>query len=402
MKFYTTVEVDEYKSDIKKKEKRRKIARDIIDFASNYLNYSVDRPARIRWKLFEEAIPSVRQGNKFISWLKVNMFIEVDSTYVIKNELKGIKGKSKGYVIDKEFFWEIFQLSNYYKIKAEPELYRNMEIGLITIENEYLLKKYENELKAKVPFKQIIGGESGRQTHELVNKKRDRKEVIFNNFIDYDISTAAPTILFQQYEIIMREFDFPRNRFNELSYIEYYIKNKTYERERIAELLGYDKSNEDNFIAGTKIVKKIINGLFNGMRIGENGYSIIFTKYLEYNKINLRKLQRDKFIKSLKRDIRTLWRILWDDLNYKNFKSRLKTTGKKWMLYLKAESNIMNNIIEPELIKITGEKGKGYFLEYDGFRLHKKYHKEFNIKNIEDKIYEEVEIRISLDNNNFT
>jgi hypothetical protein len=363
LKFFSTSQVDRFKNDIKRLESKRKIAKRTIEFATPFLVYKEDYPAFISSTSFKAQIGKV-DSDDFQMWLKRNLFIVVDSTYA-----PGVK--CKGYVINRDFFSELVQLTS-----------PNSKMTLDDIIERGLATQFKAELTGKKSW-EYKESDNGRKHNNAILAPRNIKASLFKDYNNYDISSAAPTILFQLFHRIFAELGTEYNRFNELSAIKEYIENKDEVRARIA----------NDYSLDLNVVKKIINALFNKAPFSKWDKTTIFKKYLEsdYDKMNL--LQKDDYIRHLRRDIRRMWMLVNSTMN-PEVKSR---RGKKsnWFFYMVEESKI-RRVIEDELMKLTGKKDVFYFLEHDGFRLHKKFSLNMNflVGRIKNELGYEVRIEM--------
>jgi len=134
---------------------------------------------------------------------------------------------------------------------------------------------------------------SHRLWHDLQMYRKPLKELLFthvNYLHQYDISAAMPTLVYQ----LARE-----NGCVDLTHIEYYLNNKTEVRNQLAQELKISP----------KIVKIIINGLFNGAKISKYSNSSIFLA-VNRNYWVIDQLKKNHFIMGLRIDISKIWKQL--------------------------------------------------------------------------------------------
>jgi len=370
LRLFSKHEVEKFKSDLMRLKVKRKIASRAFSLASIYVFATHDNPAYIHCSKFG-VIGRVNE-DAFPMWIKRNLFKEVDSKYS-----PGVK--CKGYIVDKEFY---LYLKNTLS-KEEINIINDTEHQANISATKELYKTYKQELNALKPI-EYTEGNDGRYHHILQGVKRELKsKIIFKDFNDYDISSAAPTILYQLYHNICKKYNIQYNRFNELATIEYYINNKVEVRKDFA--LQYNIDEE--------IAKKILNSFFNKAKLAANNHCVIYTKYLEFDKTKLLKMQQDPFIKTLRRDIGFLWNKIYSVMNEEVVKRPNKV--KRWYLYFAEERKILA-VIDKELAKLTGTKNLGYFLEHDGMKVHKRY--QLDVDNLIEKIYSETGYILDISN----
>lgn len=371
LRFFSAEEVSKFKSDIVRLPVKRKTALRALDFATKFIFYTSSFPAYIHCSKFF-TIGRVNQ-DPFPTWLKLQLFIEVDSTYCPAS--RG-QGKNKGWIVNKEFFIELVSLIEGKPITGNVEEHSN-NIGANALAISYKEELHCNKI---IEYSESTGG---RFYHTLQGVKRELKNsIIFKDFNDFDISSAAPSILFQLYHNICKDHSITYNRFTELSSIQYFINNKEEVRRDFAQKFNI----EDN------IAKKILNSFFNKSSLSANGFCIIFSKYLEYDYEKMALMQEDIFIKNLRRDIDFLWKKIESIFN-PEFKHRTGKKTHRWFFYFREERKVLDIIIE-ELTMITGVKNQGYFLEHDSFRLHNKY--SVDISKLEETIFERTGYRLTI------
>jgi|TARA_R110001592_G_scaffold187536_1_gene432287 hypothetical protein len=185
-----------------------------------------------------------------------------------------------------------------------------------------------------------------------------REEMFANSgyHYNYDISTAAPTILYQY------SFQTPSATGEVLPYIEDYLNNKTQRRKELALASSLDEVT----------VKKIFNGLFNGAKLSIHSSTQLF-RLIGFDIGKMRYLQQDAYLIALKADIKTMWDTIKLDEPKRYFKDKFKKDGtprlipfnskNKWNIYFKLERKVLNEM--RSYLNIIGGR---YFLEHDGFR----------------------------------
>lgn len=191
-------------------------------------------------------------------------------------------------------------------------------------------------------FDYTVGESSGRFNHPFQNMPREAKHDFWSEWgmhHHYDVSAAAPTLLFQY---ALKHGMHPKA----LGAIESYLADKKRWRQHVVDLTGCSYLN----------AKKIVNSLFNGARLGPNDSQSVF-KILGFSRVALDALRRDPLIVYLRSNIRRMWEKL-----AKNLGRSLSTPKQKWHLYFQLETDVLK-VMKSEL----ESQGLKYFTEHDGF-----------------------------------
>lgn len=371
LRFFSTEEVNKFKSDITRLKVKRKIADRAIEFASDYVFYTKSFPAFIHCSKFSK-IGRVDE-DLFPMWLKRNLFIEVDGTYYPGSSFR--KGKNKGFIVNHKFYIELLKLLDHDFILTGTIKESAMIGAAIGFK-----KKYSEELNG-TKIIEYSEGYGGRRYHPLQGVKREIKDdIIFTDFNDFDISSAAPSILLQLYHNICITTGIQYNRFNMLCYVDDYVNNKDQVRQDFVQKYNVDSETS----------KKIINSLFNKSTLSANMNCMIFSTYFEYDHARMKMLQEDEYFKNLRRDIDFMWNKIESIFN-PEVKLRKNKKTKRWYYYFVEESKVLDVIIA-EITKITG--GYGVFYEHDGFRLRKEY--DIDIPKLEETIFNKTGYKLQI------
>jgi len=188
---------------------------------------------------------------------------------------------------------------------------------------------------------------------------------------DYDISTAAPTLLYQH------SFQTPSATGECLFWLEHYLKNKSAIRNKIAVEAELPVEN----------IKNIINAMFSGGFLTTYKKSQVF-KMCNSDTSVVRFLQQHEFLNFLKADIKTMWAPIKADQPVEYYWTKTQKWWKKsfspkdkWNIYFKLERKVLNEIriyLDVRNIK--------YFLEHDGFRTNTRV----DILDLSEYIYKEL------------
>lgn len=204
---------------------------------------------------------------------------------------------------------------------------------------------------------------SNRLWHNLQFVKREFKKPILASMglvYDYDISSAAPTLLLQHAQ--------HHGMTDKLSAIEHYISNKKQVRSDLAHASDSD----------IKTIKVLVNSLFCGARLGTNSQFALYNLF-DGDVSKIEYLKQDQFISELRDNIKLMWnhisksmyrdyKLLGEDIDQETgeitTRQRLMpiTSRQKWNRYFELERRVLNSI--RSYLDMTSNR---YFLEHDGF-----------------------------------
>ena len=232
---------------------------------------------------------------------------------------------------------------------------------------------------------------SDRLWNPIQNIKTEMREQLLASHgmkFQYDIETAAPTLLYGHSRLMPDVYDKKGKMLrcgNDqiMEYIEYYLANKTEVRNRIA--LQADIPLD--------VAKKIITALFSGGSLTVNEKSKIFAS-VGYDIAKMQFLKQDAFLIGLREDIKTLWWYLRPALpmttktNDKgNTRSTQMSSRNKWNLYFSLEREAMD-LVKEYLVA----KNIKHFLEHDGWSCDK----EIDQQDLLDHIKQHMHIDLKL------
>lgn len=182
---------------------------------------------------------------------------------------------------------------------------------------------------------------------------------------DYDISTAAQTILYQHSVMLGNVQPMPA--------IENYLKNKSNIRQKLATVAGVEET----------VIKRAITAITAGAPIREDDKSALFKIFnLDADAFNA--FKNDIFTKLYIQDLAVIW---------KHIRPTITTDGRlkakdKWLIYFREERKIMDVVTA-----YLEDNGIFYFLEHDGFVTDR----EVNMQELQADIKKKTRYRISFD-----
>lgn len=244
-------------------------------------------------------------------------------------------------------------------------------------------------------IEQIVTGEfeyeerSHRLCSPLQSVRTSVRESVFADSgyrYNYDISTAAPTILYQYYQTVPSYYGLV------LETIEDYIINKHTIREQLSTSSDLDP----------QVIKKILNGLFNGAKLSVH-YNTQLFRLIGYDIAKMRYLQQHPYLSALRADIKTMWDVIkavqpvqyYTDRFCKDGSPRKRQFGSKhkWNLYFRLERSVLNS-----MKRYLDSVECRYFLEHDGFRTTR----QIDQTAITDAIYEDTGFKLRLSEKCYT
>ena len=183
-------------------------------------------------------------------------------------------------------------------------------------------------------------------------RRSDRNQALlkFGYKYDYDIESAAPTLLYQY----AQKLQIRQQKQLKLPYIEHYLLNKHAIRDKIAKDCGCSSND----------VKKAITALFQGAYLSNNSKTWLFYD-LGCNHALINKLKLNEDLCALRKDIKAMWKIIardlketkqikvlrgrdlreFDQIAVCDIKKRFRITGRdKARIYRKLEKEIMEVI----------------------------------------------------------
>jgi len=286
-------------------------------------------------------------NNPLSIFLKSQLLICVDDTYDMNKKI------CKQYILNTNGLQYLCDClnGNNTTYNTHPSIIQVDDIALA-----WSKKEYASELET-------LNFDYVEKSHRLYNniqniRSEARAKLLADKGLrfDYDIDTAAPTLLYQH------SFKTPSATGQVLSVIENYINNKDYIRNKLSAESSLPVEN----------IKGILNALFSG------GFLTTYSKSQVFALCNrdpavVKFLQQHPFIQGLKADIKTMWEPIKADSKPQYYWTKTNKRRKrpfdprsKWNIYFKLERMIID-----EIVAYCKEIHCNYFLEHDGFRTNK-------------------------------
>jgi len=182
---------------------------------------------------------------------------------------------------------------------------------------------------------------SNRMWNDIQNLDNATRKPLFANYgyiHEYDIRSAAPTILYQ-YAKSLGDFRHP------LTHLQQYLKDPNQYRQNLSNAIDSDP----------KTAKRLITSRFAGARFG-NSNSII--RELGYNWHQYNRLKANPWFQDLSEEIVQLWKHIKT-----NTTAGRLTARNKWDIYFSQELRVMRSVHRyMDKLRIK------YFHEHDGWR----------------------------------
>lgn len=301
-------------------------------------------------------------SNNLSRYLRDVLLICTDSSYRFdsgSNKPKRYRANHLGVSFLREILDGTTTTTNWYEYRdlIKQQHYTTHNNVLLRQQNQLadrLFEKYQSEIESgNFSMRQ----RSNREFHELQNIPRDIRAVKFAQqgyCFDYDIETAAPTLLLQRAR--NQGFDKPT------AIIDYFLQNKNQIRMIIA---------QDCEITYAQ-AKQVITALFQGGRISCFHTNRIYKETLNYNRAAVTALNQNPLVTALKQEISLMWRALGKNLPREQYqdsrgitKTRMISGRTKAEIYRQTEEVIMKEI--KKYLK-KKEKGIRVITEHDGWR----------------------------------
>jgi hypothetical protein len=321
--------------------------RKAIGFTQALLSEDKPRPMSSRFIDKHFGISS----NKLSRYLRDQLLTCVDESYSKDN------GKCKSYVMNMS---GIIFLSGRINLFSSDKNHNSNTTtynypSVLLLQNtalEWAKEEYKVQLESKVfEYKDT----SNRYFNPIQNIRSELRSQLLNQnglLHQYDIASAAPTLLYQYYYMT------PSATGEVLSTLEHYIANRSVVREKL--------SIESELTS--KQIKVIVNALLAGAYLSKHPNTSIY-KEVNGDIAVIEFLQQHPYITALRSDIKKLWGVIGCDRPIEYY---ITTTGKqrkrpfnskaKWSVYFELERLVMNAVISH--MKFIGNT---VFLEHDGF-----------------------------------
>ena len=316
-----------------------KRVRSAIGFTNALLN---DKPKQLYTRFIDKHFGS--SNHKLSSFLRKHLLICVDDHYDMKN------GLCKSYIRNRRGArW----LSEQIDLTPTPSTtgVAQIDLGKDWVQNTWISQIASGEFEYEE--------RSHRLCSPLQSVRTSVRESVFadNGYnYNYDISTAAPTIIYQYYQKCNSYYGLV------LETVEHYIDNKADVRQKLCT----DADLEPG------VVKKILNGLFNGAKLSVH-YNTQLFRLIGYDIAKMRYLQQHPYLSALRADISEMWSVIKVDQPKSYYTDKFNKDGSprkrqfgskhKWNLYFRLERQILN-----AMRTYLQSSDCRYFLEHDGFR----------------------------------
>jgi hypothetical protein len=305
-----------------------------------------DTPKRMSTRFIDKHFGM--SGNKLSRYLRENLIICVNNNY---NKDTGV---CKSYVANNS--GRVFLNDMISNVVCSTML----SVTQVKSAVEWAQDTYADEL---VSLNFIYEDKSHRLCNPIQNIRSDvRAELLAKQGLsyNYDISCAAPTLLYQY------SLRCAGATGEVLEHIESYIADKDVLRNKLA--VASDLSQ--------KVVKQIINALFAGAALSCHPQRALF-KLIDCDVAKMQFLQQHEDLIALRNDIKYMWSLIKVDANVRYYSDKFNKDGSKrkirfgpkdkWNIYFQLERTVLNEI--RSYISTVGSK---CFLEHDGFRTTQK------------------------------
>lgn len=228
-----------------------------------------------------------------------------------------------------------------------------------------------------------------RRYHEFQNVPREDRKAVCDGWWDYDIETAAPSLVLQYATAYFLERERPAILYspdNPFPAVARMVHDKAAVRQHVAELVGVDIAT----------AKKLLMLVFSRAHPAPRSKNPLFSA-LGCDRVLLYKFLNDDFIKMLRRDVGRMWGFAF--LRAQRDQTRLLLAGEKPVklpskqgakqsaIYRSLERKVMN-VIESQL----EVQGVVPFLIHDGFMCRVRVDTETLIRAVKDQTGYEIRL----------
>ena len=296
-------------------------------------------------------------GNKLSQYLRGMLLICTDPSYKFDSS----SNKSKRYkmnITGARYLTEILQgttrLSYSEYIDTNKNTNTQTHINVILLQHaDEAFDKFKDEIDSgDFQMKQV----GFREYHRLQTIPRNIRQAKFakQGYVhDYDIETAAPSLLLQRARFAGLTKDTP--------VIDYFLENKTQIRNIIAQDCGIDYQQ----------AKQVITAMFQGGMLSCYSHNRIYMHTLNYNTTAMRALQNHAVVQALKEEIKLVWQAISKTITRETYQTKSGVTktrrlsGKqKTEIYLEVEASIMKEVKR----YLKKDKLARFITEHDGWR----------------------------------
>ena len=228
-----------------------------------------------------------------------------------------------------------------YCIGSRPKILKDkfsIEYTEVKLKMELLNKHFEYKDK------------EGRLWTPFQNVRKEVKQNLLPRYgfiCEYDIEACAPTLIYQHAKA---------NGLKKAPFVEYYLDNKTAERERMSKESGIS----------VKGIKVIITALFSGARFDRSIKTTLYDMDQSCYLDQVRWLKNDPFIKALRKDISRCWAKIKTDIDRQSveqgYATRRISSKIKWAVYFSLERKVLN-VVRQHLADTNNK----CILEHDGW-----------------------------------
>jgi len=276
-------------------------------------------------------------GHPLGRWIKSVLLVETDSHYNM------LTGKTKRYLMNVPGVAWIAETLGYpefvYNPASKISFDAQIELFYRSYAVDYFQMRYNDQLMSG-DFEYNFS--SNRYWNGIQGMRREtRSELLKRNGYthQYDIQTAAPTLLFQHWQNTNHFI----GNLVELRTLEDYILNKSQVRHSLANETGieYDK------------IKMIINALTNGAVLAKTPYKKIYQDLDKQDHL-IDNLKGNTWVNEYQRDIGNLWTGIGRGVT--------PDGNQKWQIYYELEFSVMRAIYD-----YLEDQGIKYFKLHDCF-----------------------------------
>jgi len=324
----------------------QKRSRKAIGFTQALL--SEDKPRQMSTRFIDKHFGM--SSRPLSRYLRDLLLVCVDESYSKDN------GQCKSYVMNKH---GLTFLGDMISLKKGQNGYNNtntINYPSVTVLNKAALEWANEEYKQQLETKEFeYKDQSNRLFNPIQNIRSElRSDLLAQHGLSYqyDIASAAPTLLYQWYYMT------PSATGEVLETLEHYIQNKNAVRAQLA----------DEAELTPKQIKVIVNALLAGAYLSTHEDTSIFQE-VGNDKSKIYFLQQHPYLTALRADIKTMWEVIRQDRPVEYYTTKTGKNRKrpfnakaKWSIYFELERQVLN-CIRTYMQSINSR----VFLEHDGF-----------------------------------
>jgi hypothetical protein len=311
-----------------------------IKFCEKYLRADKSQWISTRWIDHKDNFGM--SGNQLSKFLREKLLVEIDPTYNMHT------GKCKSYMLNQQGFDELKSM-----LITHTIAYSVIDLSL---QHQTELETGNFEYNEK----------SSRLYHPIQNYPRESKKQLLAEqgyCFNYDIVCAMPTLIHQYSQQIPEVIENQKWKQGPMDLYLFNLRRYLQDRKVIRDQLATGAEVDSD------VIKRLINGLFNGGQISHNTQGRSFAE-LQRDHARIEYLKQHEFVRGLIEDIKICWQYIVPTLPPRYGKPDKNGVVKRIAFSSKRKSSLYRDLERQVLDSVRvylDQRGIKYFCEHDGW-----------------------------------